>query len=113
MTFLDLLTTRNAVFRLVGVSFNREAVGRLSVGERLVVLCEDDNPHDPFAMRVQAEDGSDIGFLPSDLARRIRESEEPVRPIRAVVTAERTYEGAVVGVDVRLELVGDSSMATA
>lgn len=105
MAFLDLLTKHNAVFRLVGVSFNRDAVARLQVGDELTVTYEEGNPHDPFAMRVATQDGSDIGFLPSDLARRIRQSEETDRPIRAIVTAQRTYEGVVVGADIRLELM--------
>jgi len=101
MTFVDLLTRTNAVFRIVGVSFYREAVAQLHEGDSLTLVCEEGNPHDPFAIRVCNSAGATVGYVPSDVARRIRQDCDRTE-LQAVVDKERVFEGATVGADIRV-----------
>jgi len=101
MPFLEMLTRTNAVFRVVGVSFYRETVSKLRAGDALSLVCEEGNPHDPFAIRVSNSQGATVGYVPAEVARRIRES-SPTEEIRAVVVEPRIFEDKVVGVDIRI-----------
>jgi hypothetical protein len=101
MAFVDLLIRTNAVFRVVGVSFHKEAVSKLKAGEALVLEYEDDNPHDANAIRIRTLDGAPIGYVPSDMARRVR-TDQVGPAFSAVVERERTFEDVVVGVDIRV-----------
>lgn len=108
MGFVDLLVRTNAVFRVVGVSFHRDAVAGLKAGDPLILVCEEDNPHDVNAIRVSTPDGTQIGFVPADVARRIR-NDSMGKQFNAVVDSERIFDGRVVGVDIRLTPEIDSA----
>ena len=59
--------------KIVGVSFEgRQAVAAsLEVGQRLLVVREPDNPHDPNAVAVRTEDGRPVGYLKRLIAAAI------------------------------------------
>lgn len=101
MSFVDLLVKTNAVFRIVGVSFHQDAVSTLSEGQRLRLVRDENNAHDPNAIRVETENGATLGHVPADLARRIRSGDES-QSYLAEVMALRTYEGQTVGADIRV-----------
>ena len=67
----------------------------------LTLVCEEANEHDPFAIRVCNSKDETVGYVPAEVARRIRENED-LRTLSAVVDKQRLFEGQVVGVDIRL-----------
>ena len=101
MGFVELLTRTNAVFRVVGVSFYKDVVAQLNEGDELSLVCEEGNPHDPFAIRVCSPTGETVGYVPAEVARRIRE-DSTISQMTAVVDKQRLFEDKVVGVDIRL-----------
>ncbi len=60
-----LANARQFHTKVVGVTFEgRQGVARgLTAGQRLLVVREPDNPHDPFAVAVHTEDGRAVGYL--------------------------------------------------
>jgi hypothetical protein len=97
-----MLIRTNAVFRIVGVSFHRETVATLVEGQRLRLVCDEANPHDEYAIRVETLAGEMLGHVPADLARRIRTSDTSGE-FRARVAALRTFEDMTVGADISLD----------
>lgn len=63
--------------RLVGTNFRptdaRERVKVLTEGDELVLTSEPDNPHDSNAIRVEALDGTHLGYIQRDVAQLMTE----------------------------------------
>ncbi|MGE5554393.1 MAG: single-stranded-DNA-specific exonuclease RecJ [Betaproteobacteria bacterium] len=59
--------------KVVGVSFQgrQEVLAGLQPGQRLRLVREPDNPHDPSAVRVETADGALVGYLRAALARHL------------------------------------------
>ncbi len=59
--------------RLAGVSFRQAACAQLNVGDVCTAIAED-NPADPYAVRVDGPGGDTLGYIPArtGLARRLR-----------------------------------------
>jgi hypothetical protein len=106
VSFANMLVRTNAVFRVVGVSFYKDAVSQLVRGQRLWLILDDENEHDANAIRVETENAKTIGHVPADLARRLRQGSSE-RSYAAEVSELRTYEGQTVGADIRLVAVHD------
>lgn len=76
--------------RVVGVTFEgRQAiVAQLSLKEQIWLRREPDNPHDRNAIRVERQNGQQIGYLSRALAATLARSlDEHGQPVPAVVTA--------------------------
>jgi hypothetical protein len=57
-----------------GVSFRQEVLHGIIEGDKLTVVPVDDNPHDAMAVEVRTADGEMAGFIPKQLAARLRAS---------------------------------------
>ncbi|MFZ5639561.1 MAG: single-stranded-DNA-specific exonuclease RecJ [Bacillota bacterium] len=59
--------------KVVGVTFEyrQDIVRQLHEGEKLNLVRESDNAHDPNAIRVERSDGSQVGYLNARLARNL------------------------------------------
>jgi hypothetical protein len=70
----ELLFGRNRVtaeVRGLGYGTRLEALGRLAVGDNVLLEREPENPHDPNAIRVRSVEGVDLGYLAREVARGI------------------------------------------
>jgi hypothetical protein len=56
--------------RVAGVTFEgrQSVIARLSIGENILLRREPNNPYDPNAIRVECQDGWQIGYLNRHLA---------------------------------------------
>ncbi len=54
--------------RVVGVCFEgrQKAIADLKVGDDVMMVVEDDNPHDPRAVSVRDMEGRSLGYIPRD-----------------------------------------------
>ena len=59
---------------VAGVSFRQEVLHGIIEGAKLSVVPVDDNPHDAMAVEVRTTDGEMVGFIPRQLAARLRAS---------------------------------------
>ncbi len=76
--------------KVVGVTFEgRQAVvARLSVGEQVWLRREPHNPHDRNAIRVERQNGRQIGYISRDIAATLAHRFDNYgKPVSAVVTA--------------------------
>jgi cold shock CspA family protein len=79
-------------------------LAKLKVGEEVILSREPENPHDPYAIKVETKDGHMLGYLDWQLARRMASSfEEHPGTIQATVIgltggfeSSGTYPGALI-----------------
>jgi len=91
--------------KVVGVTFNgrQEAVASLHPGDRLRLVREPANAHDPHAVRVVGPDGRDLGYLRAQLAGRLSPSIDVGARYHATVMAVTGGGDRALGVNVFLE----------
>ncbi len=91
--------------KLVGVTFDdrQDAVAALRAGDRLRLLREPSNAHDPHAIRVATHDGQMLGYLRAQLAGRLSPSIDAGARYRATVTAVTGGGDRSLGVNILLE----------
>ena len=58
--------------KIVGVTFDnrQDGIKSLSVGQRLILIREPENPHDCNAIKVWTEDGYGLGYISANLAEQ-------------------------------------------
>lgn len=81
-------------------SSRQAEIRRCRAGERVDLVREPDNPHDPLAVRVVSERGVQIGYLPTS-ASWIAERLDKARTVEAAikdVTGSRGKNGVVLWV---------------
>jgi hypothetical protein len=61
-----------AVTAVAGVSFRQAELREVIEGDLVVVEVDNNNPHDPDAVKVETSDGILLGFVPRGLAPRLR-----------------------------------------
>lgn len=61
-----------AIIAVAGVSFRQAELRSVVEGDVVTLIADDDNPHDQNAVTVVAPDGSVLGFVPRQLAPRLR-----------------------------------------
>ena len=91
--------------KVVGVTFDgrQDAVASLRPGDRLRLIREPANAHDPHAVRVAAADGRQIGYLRAQLAGRLSPSIDAGARYRATVLAVTGGGDRSLGVNIFLE----------
>jgi len=91
--------------KVVGVTFNgrQDAVASLHPGDRLRLVREPANAHDPHAVRVVGPDGRDLGYLRAQLAGRLSPSIDVGARYHATVMAVTGGGDRTLGVNVFLE----------
>ncbi len=95
--------------KLVGVTFEgRQAVlATVRPGDRLHLIREPANPHDPHAIRVTTEDGRMLGYLSAQLAGRLAPSLDARARYRATASALTGGGNRTLGLNVYLEREDD------
>lgn len=101
-----------------GVTFaGRQAVvQRLAVGDQIWLCREPDNPHDAKAVRVQCQNGTQIGYVPREIAATIASALDRFgRPLPGRVTAitGAGYPNSNLGVRIRFRVSGAGMTALA
>jgi hypothetical protein len=74
--------------RVAGVTFDgrQSVIARLSIGENILLRREPTNPYDPNAIRVESQNGQQIGYLNRHLAATLVPFFDTYRqPVRASV----------------------------
>jgi hypothetical protein len=61
-----------AIIAVAGVSFRQEELRSVVEGDVVTLVADDENPHDQNAVTVIAPDGAVLGFVPRQLAPRLR-----------------------------------------
>lgn len=61
-----------AIIAVAGVSFRQAELRSVVEGDVVTLVADDENPHDQHAVTVVAPDGSVLGFVPRQLAPRLR-----------------------------------------
>lgn len=82
----------------------QNVVACLEVGEILLLRRELKNPHDRNAIRVERQNGAQVGYIPREIAAEIAATFERIAgPVQAVVTAVhgRNYSAGYLGVRIR------------
>lgn len=94
-------------FRLAvaGESFGdrQKVIARLKAGDPVRLVPEPDNPHDPFAIRVEARGGM-IGYVPARNAARLASELDGGARVRATIERIARSGGGPAGVLLSLEL---------
>lgn len=75
--------------KVVGVTFGerQQCVQRLLPGQNLILKRERDNSHDPYAIKVEREDGQEVGYLKASLAHELATVIDAGQCYRCIVTA--------------------------
>ena len=95
--------------KVAGVTFEgRQAVvASLQYGEAVVLKREPDNRYDANAIRVERQDGAQIGYIPKELAVRIAPAMdacgEPIPGTVSLLTGSGSYVYSL-GVTIRFQL---------
>lgn len=91
--------------KIAGVTFDgrQELLAALHPGDRLTLVREPANPHDPHAVRVTTRDGRTLGYLRAQLAGRIAPSMDAGAGYGAVVAAVTGGGDRPMGVNILLE----------
>lgn len=99
--------------KVVGVTFDgrQDAVAALHPGDRLRLVREPANAHDPHAVRVVGPDGRDLGYLRAQLAGRLSPSIDVGARYHATVMAVTGGGDRTLGVNVFLERDDAGSLA--
>lgn len=94
MGFETALT--HSTIKAVGVSFHKDVVSGITVGDVVQVIPEPENPYDKNALAVHVN-GSIAGHFPAPLAERVANAIPSLVNMDAVVAETYTHEGVVVG----------------
>ncbi|HET8998017.1 MAG TPA: DHHA1 domain-containing protein, partial [bacterium] len=97
--------------KVVGVTFDgrQQIVGTLRPGDRLRLIREPANPHDPHAVQVVTPDGRALGYLRARLAGRLAPSIDGGARYRATVAAVTGGGDRSSGINILLEREDESS----
>ena len=97
--------------KVVGVTFDgrQQIVGTLRPGDRLRLIREPANPHDPHAVQVVTLDGRALGYLRARLAGRLSPSIDAGARYRATVAAVTGGGDRSSGINILLEREDESS----
>jgi single-stranded-DNA-specific exonuclease len=91
--------------KIAGVTFDgrQDILAALHPGDRLTLVREPANPHDPHAVRVTTHDGRTLGYLRARLAGRLAPSIDAGARYRAVVAAVTGGGDRPMGVNILVE----------
>lgn len=76
---------------------------KLKFNEALKLVCDDDNSHDEFAVKVENLSGNLIGFIPMTLSRLVRNMINE-GSILGVFATEKDVNGEYPKIDIQLQL---------
>jgi hypothetical protein len=97
------------IVKVVGVSFHRDEVVRVKVGDQVVVRHDPDNPYDSNACVVETGAGGMLGHVPAPVAARlIRERTE--RSWTGSIA--EVFPGEHYGVSIRIEAAAGAGDST-
>lgn len=107
---------RSFYTKIVGVSHKnpdgssrQKIIARCSVGERLRLVREPDNPHDSQAIAVVRESGEQLGYISSDVAFRLADEIDNGKRFAARIS-DITCGGdrSVRGVNILIDVLADN-----
>jgi HIRAN domain len=71
----------------------QKIIAKCRRGEPIFLVRQPNNPHDSNAVILYRQDGTDIGYLPKEMAAEIAPRLDQGSPVRAVYTATETIYG--------------------
>ncbi|KNZ71087.1 single-stranded-DNA-specific exonuclease RecJ [Thermincola ferriacetica] len=99
--------------KVVGVSFDnrQEIVARLREGEKLFLVREHNNPHDPNAVRVENRSGEQVGYLNARLAKHFAPLLDKGEQYLTLVSNVTGGQDKNYGLNIIIQKVQDKSFA--
>lgn len=94
---MGLLQSRSFVVPVNGITFAAPDLSKVSVGDQLILAAEPSNPVDPNAIQFRTKEGQRLGYVPKDVAARVRSWEHDAEIVEIL-----EFEGRRAGLRVRL-----------